>query len=661
MKRQKLLLVSAFLVTALSLQVTGCISEKHVPTVTPAPPATSTPTPTPTPTPTEEAYTPTFVPADCTFEIPEGATVECGFVVVPEDRDGDPADTVWLAVAVYHSTSDVPASAPVIFLQGGPGSSAVAWTTGFYEEFVAPVLKKRDFIAFDQRGAGLSEPLLDCPEIKFLYLQDMKQNLSADERETRYTDAFLACRDRLVSNGVDLTAYTSAASAADINDIITVLGYEQVNLYGISYGTRLAQTVMRDFPEIVRSAVLDSVLPLEVKLYDEGAVGNDHMLDRLFDDCAADPACHAAYPDLETVFYDLVEQLDVEPLTVEVTSPLAGQFDDVIVDGAKLTSAVMWALHSSSYIPLVPQAIYDIHDGDYSYLGHCLALPISTYENLALGVMLSVNCHEQIFSSTPKELRVDLYGGGEVLFHICDEWGAAPFDPREGEPLVSDIPTLIFAGEYDPTTPSMFSRQVAENLSNSHFFEFPGQGHAPSANASEECPFNIALAFLNDPTTNPDSACVAEMGPQFVVPFAGTEDIEFEPFTSDEHDIAGVIPSGWQDIGMGFYNRAASVLDPTQLGLQAAPVSTAEWLQWLTGQFQQIGFDETPVSAGERKANGLTWTLYVTKFKGDPVDLALTENNGLTLLVVMLSDSREHDALYETVYLPIVDALVPVE
>ena len=580
---------------------------------------------------------------------------------MPEDRDGDPADTVWLAVAVYRSTSDVPVSAPVIFLQGGPGSSAVAWTTGFYEEFVAPILKKRDFIVFDQRGAGLSEPLLDCPEIKFLYLQDLKQNLSDDEREARYTDAFLACRDRLVSNGVDLTAYTSAASAADINDIITVLGYEQVNLYGISYGTRLAQTVMRDFPEIVRSAVLDSVLPLEVKLYNEGAVESDHVLDMLFDDCAADPACNAAYPDLKTVFYDLVEQLDVEPLTVEVTSSLVEQFDDVMVDGAKLTGAVMWALHSSSYIPLVPQAIYDIQDDDYSYLGYCLTLPTSVYENMALGVMLSINCHEQIFSSAPEELRTDLYGGGESLFHICDVWGAAPFDPREGEPLVSDIPTLILAGEYDPTTPSTFSKQVAENLSNSHFFEFPRQGHAPSTNTLEDCPFNIALAFLDDPGANPDDACVAEMGPQFVVPFAGTEDVEFEPFTSDEYGITGVIPSGWQDVGMGFYNRAASVLDPTQIGLQAAPVSTEEWLQWLTVQFQQVGFDETPVSAGERKANGLTWALYVTECKGEPVDLALAEEGVLTLLVVMWSDSREHDSLYEMVYLPVIDALVPVE
>lgn len=660
-------LIVGVLITTLLFQVTGCAGERRLPAGTPTSTPTVTlepPTPTLKPTPTETSSSPTFVPTSCAFEIPEDAVIKCGLVRVPENRNLPltSTETISVSVAVYRSPRETLASDPVVFLQGGPGSPAIEWTTYFYQEFVAPILKRHDFIVLDQRGAGLSEPLLDCPALKMLYLQDMQQNFSAIERETRYTEVLQACRDRLTSDGVDLSAYTSVASAADVRDVVRALGYEQINLYGISYGTRWAQVVMRDYPELVRSAVLDSALPLNVRLYDETIPGIDRALAALFDDCAADPACDAAYPELETEFRALVEQLDSQPITVTATSPFNGQPYDITVSGSTLTTAIEWALHSPAHISLIPQAIHDIHHGDYTYLEHHLSLPLETYADLALGLKMSVDCHEQILVSTPADLQAELYGGGDVLFDICNTWGAAPFDPQQSKPLVSDTPTLILAGEYDPTTPATFGRQIHENLRHSYFFEFPERGHAPSIGAADSCPLEIVLTFLDDPASDPDSACIAEMeGSQFVVPFTGAEEVTFESFTSDEYGVRGIIPEGWQAIGEGFYNRQASALDPTQLGIQSASVSAEEWVAWLSDQFQYTGFDADPMRAGEYNANGLTWTLYTAKFKEHPVDMALAERNGSTLLVVMLSQADERDALYEAVYLPVIDALKPID
>lgn len=645
---------------------------------TPAPTATMTPlppTPTPTatvappPTPTRMAYQPVFTPIDCTFEPPQGAQVECGFVTVPEDRSGVLTDTVQLAIAIYRSTSQAIASDPVLYLHGGPGGHAVEWSAGVYEEFIAPLSREREVIVFDQRGAGLSEPSLGCSELIILYLQDLKQNLPGDERGILYTNALKMCHDRLVRQGANLAAYTTVASAADVNDIVTVLGYKQVNLYGASYGTRLAQVVMRDFPGIVRSAVLDSALPLEVKLYNDGSARADDALNALFDGCAAEAECNAAYPHLKTVFYDLVKQLDAKPIIVKVTNPLNRQPYDITVSGVRLINTVIWALYSSKYIPIIPKALYDIRDGDYSFLQAALILPASTYDDASLGAMISVNCPDQVLATTPDQLDADIdahpntaalgrsaiYGSGETLFRICEIWGTAPFDPRESEPLASDIPTLILAGEYDPSTPPSYGKQLAGHLGHSYFVELPAHGHFQGV---EDCPLTIALAFLNN-LNAPDSSCAPGIG--FVVPFKADQAITFQPFTETTMGITGIVPDDWTDVGMGFYNRDAYVLDTTQLGVQGAAVSIDEWLQWLTQEFSgRTGFDEIPTSVGERQAHGLSWKLYTASSQGRPVDLALASGQQ-TLMVLVISNRDERDALYQAVFLPVVDALVTIK
>jgi len=499
---------------------------------------TPTPPPTLTPTPTRVPLTTTpnpavFVAAPCAFEIPKDARVDCGFVVVPEVRSR-PARLIRLAVAVYHSAAAQAAADPVIFLQGGPGAGALEWAASVYPSFIVPILKERDFIVFDQRGIGLSEPALTCEELKSVYFQDLKQQIPAEERVIAYAQALVACRDRLTRDGTQLSAYTTTASAADVNDVLFALGYQQANVYGASYGTRVAQMVMRAYPERVRSAVLDSVVPVEVKMYDESAAVSDGALQTLFAGCAADPACHAAYPQLETDFAELRQQLEAQPVTVTVTMPAEAQTHQTPVNGLSLTGAILWALGRTDLIPTLPQSIHRMRGGDYSALSYALALPPLTFESLSLGASISVNCHDQVYATTPEKIEAALaahpkaealgltgvFGSGQTVFDVCRLWGTAPLAPDENQPVTSDIPTLIVAGQYDPMTPPTFARQLAGHLSHSYLFEFPNVSHTPTINSASSCPLDIALAFLHDPSTEPSRSCLAEMEPaRFIVPF----------------------------------------------------------------------------------------------------------------------------------------------
>jgi pimeloyl-ACP methyl ester carboxylesterase len=496
-----------------------------LPTSRPVPP-TWTPASSPTPPGMEMLYT--FAPDRCMFDVPDGADVTCGYAVLPEMRGDPPAGIVRLAVAVYHSSVPDSAPDPAIYLSGGPGGAALNDMALLYDDFIAPLLTERDVIIFDQRGVGLSQPALECNEFTAVVEDDLEQHFTTAEKAKAYPVALRRCRDHLTLRGVNLAAYTSAANASDVRDLAAILGYDQVNLYGVSYGTRLALTVMRDHPEVVRSAVLDSVEPIEEPMYNRHAASTARLLRKLFDGCAADPVCNARYPNLERVFYDLVDRLNAEPATVWAKS-VGYKMYKIQLTGDLLTGGIFSAAYSSSVVPFLPRMIYDAALGDYELAEWIMGISVRSDLGISIGMMLSVNCCEETFATTPEQIVADfelypdtagyayeaVFGDPQTLFTICQEWGAASFDPREGQPVSSEIPTLILAGEYDPITPPDYGRQVAEQLSHSYFYEFPGQGHGVSLLASD-CAYRMARDFLDDPLSGPDASCIATMtGPDF--------------------------------------------------------------------------------------------------------------------------------------------------
>ena len=599
-------------------------------------------------------YTPVFEVTPCEFTIPIQARVTCGYVTLPEDRNGDLTDTIQIAIVIYHSNGGTPKPDPIIYLQGGPGGLAIDWSAGSYETVIVPLLAERDFIVFDPRGVGYSKPRLDCDEIKSTYLSDIQGKFPTGQEVSYYEGALITCRNNLSNMGVNLPTYISTNLAADAVDVIKALGYTQANLYGASYGTRIAQFIMRANPDAVRSVILDSVVPVESQLLIQDTnVETDRVIQLLFEACSADSNCQSAYPDLETTYNEILNKLDARPFDVTVTIDR----DRILkqkLNGNWFRNSLAWGLRNPLTLAAIPQLIYRTHDGDYSLLNYAAAIPLISFDSISMGVYITVNCHDQVFA-IPTE------GLDETIYDLCNIWGITPPVPGENDPVISDIPTLIFAGKYDTVTPTAFAMQLASHLSNSHVVEIQNQGHTPSLSGQSDCPTKIISEFLQNPAAAPNAACVDETkGIDFTVPYSINDPIALEPAVIDQFHISVFIPTGWNKADFGFYNRNNLFGDITQIGIQRAAVSEAEWANWLIRNFAgNKGLDQTPVRDDQRQANGLSWTLYKTTSQGNPVDIAFAKYGNETLMVLSISYQSEREAIYQSVFLPIIDSVIP--
>jgi pimeloyl-ACP methyl ester carboxylesterase len=413
--------------------------------------------------------------------------VECGFVTVPEDRTAAGSATIRLHVAVFKSKSLDAASDPVVYLEGGPGAKALGLARLSFAPYYSPFLNNRDFIMFDQRGVGFSEPALDCPEYVAFSYDILDEGLSVNEATDGSVEAVERCRDHLLATGVDLRAYTSAESAADVNDIRVALGYDEWNLYRISYGTKLALTVMRNHPEGVRSVILDSVYPLEVNLYTSFLDNVDRAFSTLFRACESDPACSERYPGLEKTFYKLVAELDAEPLLVTIRHPITREDYDVLITGDRMLEFLFFSMHSTGLIPHLPQAVSDAAEGRLQTMA-ALHGNLLVYDLFSTGMHLSLQCGEELSFTSGDDIaraadthpRLRGLLERDPTFDQCAVWESRKSGPVENQPGVSDIPTLVLAGEMDLITPPQWARVVGGDLSRSYAFEFPGVGHGAS-------------------------------------------------------------------------------------------------------------------------------------------------------------------------------------
>jgi pimeloyl-ACP methyl ester carboxylesterase len=476
-------------------------------TIVPNPtPATS---PTPIPTITYQAF---FESATCAFLVPSGYNPECGYLVVPENRARLNSPLIRLHVAIFRNRLGYPVPDPVVHLAGGPGSSSLDVAGYMFNQGLDAILDQRDFILFDQRGTGYSQPRLDCSERASVTGILLEGGLSSAGSHQIILDAFLQCRERLVGQGIDLSVYHSAASAADLNDLRLALGYDKLNLYAVSYGTRLALTLMRDHPNAVRSAVLDSAYPLQVNLYTALAPNANRAFNVFFDRCAADPNCIAVYPELRTVFYQLVDQLNAAPIYISL---FAGGSERIVrLDGGLLIDVLFVGLYNPAVTTTMPQMIYDIRQGNYARLTERLNLYFDG--SSALGMQMSVQCAEEFPFNAAEEAYAAAQGvqpqiaafyplSVQPLFAVCKEWTVAAHDPRENLAVSSDLPTLVLAGDQDPITPPDWGRMVDQDLSQGYFYEFAGNGHWVTR--SSRCALSVALAFWNDPNVDPGFAC----------------------------------------------------------------------------------------------------------------------------------------------------------
>ncbi|HZR83417.1 MAG TPA: alpha/beta fold hydrolase [Candidatus Binatia bacterium] len=472
----------------------------------------------------------TFEPAACEIEIPDGqdpANVACGWLTVPENRSRPEGRTIRLAVVKLAATGADPEPDPLVLLSGGPGQWALdgilpTWTA----DFAAPIQSKRDIVIFDQRGSGRSQPALGCPEVQ-RYRDALGILTTTDEDADIDTTIFIACNDRLVREGNDLAGYSSAATARDIADLMTALGYDRFNLYGLSYGTRVALTALRDLPAArIRSAVLDSVVPPQAPFVKTGSAV-EQSFERVLDGCAADPDCNRTYPNLRRATFDLVDRLDREPLTVHPTDPETNEPFPVIINGDRLIRLAESAFQSARLIPFLPIFVTTTAAGDTSLLTVALGA-VAAPALYSPGVQNAVLCNEAEPFIDPARAAAEqamvepriahAFAVPDAWMRACPHFGLPEPDPVEKEPVHSEVPTLVFAGEYDPNTPPAYGRLAAETLPNSHLFQFPGFGHVvltqqAGSDGEPSCAMQLMAAFVDDPSHAPDGGCVAAMPP----------------------------------------------------------------------------------------------------------------------------------------------------
>lgn len=637
---------------------------KVSPNTSPPPAGDTEPTSTPPATditPEAELFQDTPCP---NFGVPAGPDFRCGFFSVAENRQKPKSDHIRLAVMVARGIGDEVKPDPVVYLSGGPGENAIeSMRFLFIRHFIA-FTGNRDLIVLDQRGTGLSEPALDCPELLELRDETAGQDLGNEESVAMAAEAIAGCRKRLLDEGVDLGAYTSAASAADVTELMNDLGYDRWNLYGISYGTKLALTIMRDYPEGVRSAILDSAYPLQEDLYGSAPANLDRALTVLFEGCRASEECEANYPALENVLMGSVSALNAEPVSLRLTNPLTGRGLEPLFDGNGLLHFLFQSLYDTDVIPSLPKIIFDIEDGRMGTVELILSSRLIADQLFSPGMQLSVQCGEEVPFTSVQTIRsasekfpklAGMFEGlpalGPAVVQICDDWGVPAAGLKENEQVSSDIPTLVMSGEFDPVTPPSWGMRVRDDLPNSTFIEFPGTGHG--ASVDNTCALDIMMQFLGDPDASLDESCLADLtGPAFEVP---ASEISLVPVFDPTFGSSAMAPEGWQIIAPGMYGQTA--LGETALIMQSVPgLDENGFLALMAGQ---LNLTEPPQSRGTFEGVAFTWSLYGTTAQGLTVDVALSESADAVYIVILQTTPDQRDFLLQEVFEPVVMALTP--
>ncbi len=540
----------------------------------------------------------TFVDGDCFSEVP-GLDARCGTVTVPMDWDTGEGEVV-LPVVVLPATG-AGGGVPVVYLEGGPGGHALETLPLQYGSLFEAINVDRDVIVFDQRGAGFTEPSLGCAAIDELTAElRADADVTPEDELVRVLDVFDQCVVDWQAAGADLTEYHSVNSAHDAEAIRLALGIEQWDLFGISYGTRLAQEILRQHDGGVRAVVLDSVLPSDGDFVAEGPQGFIDSLENVDAACAAEAEC-AATGDLTDRLRAAYAQLEAEPLELEVLDP----FDPfaaptaVAFDGDTLAGTVFGALYSPVQFGDLPELLTDLESGGSDAALAYSTISVANSGFVTPGMLWTVLCHETVpfVDLDAVVLPPDPFGdrpdsgylfsnNGPAALEFCERIPTGTAEDSIFAPVSSDLPTLVMAGTFDPVTPVAWSERIAETFPNAQVVEVLDQGHAVAAS---DCGQDLLVAFLDAPGPV-DADCADDRTPRFLA--SGSTELSFVPFDVFVPDfmanVAGVHPEGWTVDPTGIQaTRLDGLLDPTtvvQLGLPTAFTGLVE--DQLLGQFE---------------------------------------------------------------------------
>lgn len=442
---------------------------------------------------------PVFEPGPCPVSFPSPA--ECGTVTVPQDRAKPQGEIVRLAVAVFKANGPEPAPDPLIFLDGGPGSRTLdAYVTGL-GDLLRQLNRKHDIILFDYRGMGYSDPALTCPE-------------SVDPAAI---DWVRICRERLAQQGVDVAFYTTRDNATDADDIIRALGYERYNIWGGSYGSSVAMTLLRDHPERIRAAIVTALQPPQGDLESGMPVYFQRSLSAISDLCQANAGCASAFPfDLVEALAVVVERLNANPLPVMVHGA------EVLITGNDVVSGVNQLMKDHANIPIIPGFIASLYAEQYGIVeiyANNLTPPPDPLN--PIGAYFSMRCTDSIlvvsdatYDAALQTIHPAFRGAfkqrHEVGVKQCMEWGARIPTAADAAPAVTDTPVLIISGALDPFSSQEWLDSTLETLPNGHGFMLPYHLHYV---IQHSCASKLLVSFIDNPQAELDASCMERVVP----------------------------------------------------------------------------------------------------------------------------------------------------
>src|SRR5690242_12758606 len=434
---------------------------------------------------------------DCDVQGLQGKA-KCGTLEVYEDRAARKGRKISLNIVVLPATGTPREPDPLFYFAGGPGSSATEDAPGIAQIF-AKVREHRDLVFVDQRGTGGSNPL-NC---EFFNDSDLQSYFGYFFP----LDDIRKCRTQLEPKA-DLKLYTTTIAMDDIDDVRSALGYERLNLFGGSYGTRAALTYLKRHPQHVRTVLLQGVAPTDQYMPVDFAMQTERALQGVLSECVADKTCSTAFPNIKEESKAVLAQLIKGPVEVEIQKPNSTERVKLKLSRDLAAEAIRYMLYSPVPASRVPLIIHTAAQGNYAPLARTAIeyrqRLVATGSN---GMYLSVTCAEDLPWIKPGEgerMAENTFLGDYRLRQqreACALWPRAEIERDYAQPVKSDVPVLILTGEWDPVTPPSNGERTAKTLTNSLHVVVPHGAHGLGGLEGMDCIDNLIVEFIEKGST----------------------------------------------------------------------------------------------------------------------------------------------------------------
>lgn len=421
-------------------------------------------------------------------------SAECGSLKVKQNPDDPASKEIDIEILRLPAISPAAQKDPLFLIQGGPGGSSIEMAN-FLHGFFADVRKNRDLIFVDQRGTGKSNPLR-CTQLS---VKDM--GLPEDEQLEKYLGLMRDCAN---DKKDALPFYTTLHAVHDLDAVRKALGYEKINLWGTSYGTRVALEYAHRYPQHSRTMILDAVAPKEIALSKFSARDSLAALTAVNDECQAQAECARLFGDImikaETVYTRLqIADQAGTPIQVSYKHPLNQVSDELRLSARIFSQLIFSALYSRDLTVLLPQAISQAEQENYQLIATLFALAAEQSQkmNIADAMHFSVLCNEDWHFVSPGDVETTppFFGLNAIKDRdaVCAFWPKANLPEDYWNPIRSDVPALLLSGKHDPVTPEYWAKQVAQGLSNATSLLASGGNHGISM---EGCLPQIIAQFI---------------------------------------------------------------------------------------------------------------------------------------------------------------------